>query len=110
MSKTKTKESPVRRALLTLHSVSDAFAEKVAPLYVALAWKWSFPEGCSRIPTLDDIHGVLFSLLGAVETQLRRDEESADASTGGLTVRVYKKGGLTHGVFEFTVRDDHMEY
>lgn len=96
---------PAVAALHKLHLEMDAFAEKVAPIYALLGWTWSnFGDASSRVPTVQDIQGTLFTLIAAVGSQIREGKDESDSSTGGLKVTV--KG--SDAVLSFELRSAHF--
>lgn len=80
-----------------------AFANKVAPLYVLLQWRWYDPDTRSlRVPTVKEIYERLESDL--------KDERflggvGAMVSHGGLQVAIEENNGVPDVVFSFIVKD-----
>ena len=82
----------LERAKGELRALAPAFAEKVAPIYTLLNWKWTVGNNEMRVPGASEILRSLLMLIGRLDESGR-----SSCRTGGL-IAWYEPSGNECGI------------
>jgi len=93
-----------------IESAASTLAERVAPIYKLLRWRWTTRAGKSvpgYVPTKEDIRGALLELYEQISSEEFVEGASDSLSTGGLQVYRYRdEECCAHYMFRFRVEED----